>query len=48
MVNTAYAAWINGHIPGVLRLDSNAAFLSVGTGRLINLIKVRQMYRELI
>ena len=48
MVDRAHAAWTNGHIPGVLLMDIKAAFLSVAKGRLVNLIKVRQMDGDLI
>jgi hypothetical protein len=48
MVDRAHAAWTNGHITGVLLMDIKAAFPSVATGRLLNLIKVRQMNGDLI
>jgi len=43
MVDRAHAAWGNGHITGVLLMDMKAASPSVATGRLVNLMKVRQM-----
>jgi len=48
MVNRAHAAWTNGHITGVLRMDIKAAFPSVANGRLVNLMKVRQMDGDVI
>jgi hypothetical protein len=43
MVDRAHAAWTNGHIPGVLLMDIKAAFPSVAKGRLVNIMKTRQM-----
>jgi len=43
MVCIAHAAWKNGHMIGVLVIDIKAAFPSVAKGRLLNLMKVRQM-----
>jgi len=48
MADRAHAAWKNGHITGVLLRDIKAAFPSVAKGRLVNLMKVRQMDRDLI
>jgi len=48
MVDRAHAASINGHITGVLLMDIEAAFPSVAKGRLVNLMKVRQMDGDLI
>ena len=48
MVDRAHAAWRDGHIAGVLPLDIEAAFQSVAKGRLVNLMKVRQMDGDLI
>jgi len=48
MVDRAHTAWTNGHITGVLLMDIKAAFQSVGKGRLVNLMKVRQMDGDLI
>jgi hypothetical protein len=48
MVDRAHAAWTNGHITGVLLMDIKAAFPSVAKGRLVNLMKVRQMDGDLI
>jgi len=48
MVDRAHAAWRDGHIAGVLLMDIKAAFPSVAKGRLVNLIKVRQMDGNLI
>jgi len=48
MVDRAHAAWKNGHITGVLLMDIKAAFPSVPKGRLVNLMKVRQMDGDLI
>jgi len=36
MVDTAHPAWTNGHIAGVLLMDTKAAFPSVAKGRLVN------------
>jgi hypothetical protein len=47
MFNRAHAAWKGGLIAGVLLMDIDAAFPSVAKGRLVNLIKVRQMDRDL-
>jgi len=43
MVDRTHAAWTNGHITGVHLMDIKAAFPSVAKGRLVNLMKVRQM-----
>jgi hypothetical protein len=48
MVDRAHAAWTNGHVTGVLLMDIKAAFRSVAKGRLVNLMKVRQMDGDLI
>jgi len=48
MVDRGHAAWTNGHITGVLLMDIKAAFPSVAKGRLVNLMKVRQMDGDLI
>jgi hypothetical protein len=48
MVDRAHAAWNGGHIAGVLLMDIKAAFPSVAKGRLVNLMKVRQMDGDLI
>jgi hypothetical protein len=48
MVDRAHAAWTNGHITGVLLMDIKAAFPRVAKGRLLNLMKVRQMDGDLI
>jgi len=48
MVDRAHAAWKGGHIAGVLLMDIKAAFPSVAKGRLVNLMKVRQMDGDLI
>jgi hypothetical protein len=48
MVGRAHAAWTNGHMAGVLLMDIKAAFPSVAKGRLVNLMKVRQMDGDLI
>jgi len=48
MVDRAHAAWMNGHITGVLLMDIKAAFPSVAKGRLVNLMNVRQMDGVLI
>jgi len=42
-VDRAHAAWMKGHITGVLLMDSKVAFPSVAKGTLVNLIKVRQI-----
>jgi hypothetical protein len=36
MVDRAHAAWMNGHITGLLLMDIKAAFPSVAKGRLVN------------
>jgi len=43
MVDRAPAAWANSPISGGLPIDINAAFPGVTNGRLVNLLKVRQM-----
>jgi hypothetical protein len=48
MLNKAHVAWTNSHITGVLLMDIKAAFLSVAKGRLVNLVKVRQMDGDLV
>jgi hypothetical protein len=48
MVDRAHAAWRDGHIAGVLLMDIKAAFPSVAKGRLVNLMKVRQMDGDLM
>jgi len=48
MVDRAHASWKSGHITGVLIMDIKAAFPSVAKGRLVNLIKDRQMDGDLI
>jgi len=48
MVDRARAAWKNGHTTSVLLMEIKAAFPSVAKGRLVNLIKVRQMDGDLI
>jgi len=44
----AHAASTHGHITGMLLMDIKAAFPRVAKGRLINLMKVRQMDGDLI
>jgi hypothetical protein len=48
MVVRAHAAWTNGHKSGVLLMDINSAFPSVAKGRLLNVMKVREMHRDLL
>jgi len=48
MVKRAHAAWTQGHITGVLLMDIKAAFSRVANGRLVNLLKVRQIDRDII
>ena len=48
MVERAHAAWTNGHITGVFLMDIKAAFPTVAKGRLVNLMKLRPMVRDLI
>jgi len=48
MVDRVHAAWTNGHITGMLLMDIKAAFPSVTKDRLVNLMKVRQVDRDLI
>jgi len=43
MLDRAHVAWTSVHITGVLLMDNNVAFPRVAKGRLVNLIKVRQM-----
>jgi len=47
MVVSAHADWRNRHIAGVLLMEIKAAFPSVEKGRLVKLIKVRQMDGDL-
>jgi len=47
-VDRAHAAWTNGHITGVFLMDIKAAFPSMPKGRLVNLMKVKQMDGDLI
>ena len=42
-VERVHAAWTNGHITGVLLIDIKAAFPSMAKGRLLNLMKLRQL-----
>jgi len=48
MVDRAHAAWTNGQMTGVLLMDIKAAFPSVTKGRLVNLMNVGQIERDLI
>jgi hypothetical protein len=48
IVDRDLAAWKGGHIAGVLLMDIQAAFPSVAKGRVVNLMKVRQMDGDLI
>jgi len=48
IVDRAHAAWKGGHVAGVLLMDIKAAFPSMAKGRLVNLMKVRQMDGDLI
>jgi len=48
MVDRAHAAWANGHITGGLFMDIKAAFPSVANGRLVNLMKVKELDRDLV
>jgi len=48
MVDRAHAAWANGHITGVLLMDIKAAFPNVAQGRLVNIMKIRQMDEDVI
>jgi len=48
MVDRDHAVWTNGHITGVLLMDIKAAFPSVAKGRVVNLMKVRQMDGDLV
>ena len=47
-VNRAHAGWMDHHKTGVLLMDIKPAFPSVAKGRLVNLMKVRQMDGDLI
>jgi len=48
MVDRAHAAWRDGQIAGMLHMYIEAAFPRVAKGRLVNLMKVRQMDGDLI
>jgi hypothetical protein len=48
MVDRSHETWQRGHIAGVLLMDIKAAFSSMAKGRLVNLMKVRQMNGDLI
>ena len=48
MVDRADAAWTTGHQPCMLRMDIKAAIPSVANGRLVKLIKVRQMDKDIV
>jgi len=48
MVDSAHTAWKISHITVVLLMDINAAFPSVAKGRVVNLMKIRQMDGHLI
>jgi len=48
MVDRTHAAWPNGQITGMLPMDTQAAFPSVAKGRLVHLMKVRQMDGDFI
>ena len=48
MVDRPHAAWKNGHITGVLLMDIQAASPRVEKGRLVTVMKVRQMDGDLI
>jgi len=48
MVNRSHTAWTTGHISDVLLKDINPAPPNVAKGRLVNIMKVRQMNRDLI
>jgi len=43
MLDRAHAAWTSVYITGVLLMDNDVALPRVAKGRLVNLIKVRQM-----
>jgi hypothetical protein len=47
-VDRAHIAWANSHITGVLLIDIKAAFPSVAKGRLVNLMKVREIDGDLV
>ena len=48
MVDRVHPAWKNSHITGMLLMDIKAAFPSMAKGRLVNLMKVRQIDGDLI
>lgn len=48
MVDRGHAAWTTGQITGVLLMNIKAAFQSVAKGKLVNIMKVRQMDGEFI
>jgi hypothetical protein len=48
MVDNAHAAWNGGYVAGILLMDNKAAFPSEAKGRLVNPMKVRPMYKDLI
>jgi len=43
IVDRAHAAWTHSHITGVLLMDIKAAFPTMAKGRLVNIMKIRQM-----
>jgi hypothetical protein len=47
-VDRAPAVWKNGHISGVLLMGIKAAFPSMANGRLVTLMKVNQIDRDII
>jgi len=48
MVDSAHAAWTNGHLTDVLLMGINSAVTIVSKGRLVNLMKVKKMDGDLI
>jgi hypothetical protein len=48
MVDRAHAAWNGCYVAGILLMDNKAAFPSEAKGRLVNPMKVRPMYKDLI
>jgi hypothetical protein len=48
MLDRTHAVWTNGQITRVLLTDIKAAFPSVAKERLVNLMMVRQMDRDLV
>jgi hypothetical protein len=48
MVDRAHEGWYTGHIQGVLFMDIKGVFPNMPKGRLVNVIKVRTVDRNII